>query len=60
MSRDEVEDTPGPETLTSEQYLLTQFYVLLDNLDLVPQLKDGIEVEINDILIKVQVSKKGG
>ncbi len=34
--------------------------ILADNLDLVPQLKDGIEVEINDILIKVQVSKKGG
>ncbi len=34
--------------------------ILADNLDLVPQLNDGIEVEINDILIKVQVSKKGG
>jgi isoleucyl-tRNA synthetase len=34
--------------------------ILADNLDLVPQLNEGIEVEINDILIKVQVSKKGG
>lgn len=34
--------------------------ILADNLDLVPQLNSGIEVEINDILIKVQVSKKGG
>lgn len=34
--------------------------ILADHLDLVPQLADGIEVEVNDILIKVQVSKKGG
>lgn len=34
--------------------------ILADNLDLVPQLTDGTEVEVNDTLIKVQVSKKGG
>ena len=34
--------------------------ILADHLDLVPQLADGTEVEVNDILIKVQVSKKGG
>ncbi len=34
--------------------------ILADDLDFSPALTDGIEVEINDIPIKVQVLKKGG
>jgi isoleucyl-tRNA synthetase len=34
--------------------------ILADNLDLVQQTANGTEVEVNDMLIKIQVSKKGG
>ncbi|MFN8265807.1 MAG: isoleucine--tRNA ligase [Chitinophagaceae bacterium] len=34
--------------------------ILADNLDEDPALQDGVDVEVNDHLIKVQVSKKGG
>jgi isoleucyl-tRNA synthetase len=34
--------------------------ILADNLDLVQETANGTEVEVNDKLIKVQVSKKGG
>ena len=34
--------------------------ILADNLDLVSHLADGTGVDVNGILIKVQVSKKGG
>ncbi len=34
--------------------------ILADNLEEDPALQDGVDVEVNDHLIKVQVSKKGG
>lgn len=34
--------------------------ILADSLDLVQETANGTEVEVNDMLIKVQVSKKGG
>jgi isoleucyl-tRNA synthetase len=34
--------------------------ILADNLEFVPHLSNGIEVEVNDIPLKVQVLKKGG
>jgi isoleucyl-tRNA synthetase len=34
--------------------------ILADSLDLVQETTNGTEVEVNDMLIKVQVSKKGG
>jgi len=34
--------------------------ILADNLDLVPEIIDGTEIEVNDTHIKIQVSKKGG
>jgi isoleucyl-tRNA synthetase len=34
--------------------------ILADNLELVPAVSNGTEVEVNDIFIQVQVSKKGG
>jgi isoleucyl-tRNA synthetase len=34
--------------------------ILADNLDLVPEIFDGTEIEVNDTHIKIQVSKKGG
>ena len=33
--------------------------ILADKLELVPEIKDGTEIEINDISLKVIVSKKG-
>jgi isoleucyl-tRNA synthetase len=33
--------------------------ILADSLELVPEVTDGTEIEVNDILLKVLVSKKG-
>jgi isoleucyl-tRNA synthetase len=33
--------------------------ILADKLEIVPEIEDGIEIEINDIPLKVIVSKKG-
>jgi isoleucyl-tRNA synthetase len=33
--------------------------ILADKLEIVPEMQDGTEIEINDISLKVIVSKKG-
>jgi isoleucyl-tRNA synthetase len=53
----------GAETLATsiseyKSYICAE--ILAETLDLVQQTNGGTEVEVNDILIKVQVSKKGG
>ncbi len=53
----------GAETLATsiseyKSYICAE--ILAESLDLVPKTSSGTEVEVNDILIKVQVSKKGG
>lgn len=39
------------------QYICTE--ILADNLEIVPDIQDGIEIEVNDISLKVIVTKKG-
>ncbi len=64
----ELTDRIAVQVLENEslQPSITQFKsyicaeILADNLEFVPHLSDGIEVEVNDIPIKVQVLKKGG
>lgn len=53
----------GAETLAAsigeyKSYICAE--ILADSLDLVQETANGTEVEVNDMLIKVQVSKKGG
>jgi isoleucyl-tRNA synthetase len=53
----------GAESLNSsiseyKSYICAE--ILADSLELVPVISNGTEVEVNDILIQVQVSKKGG
>jgi isoleucyl-tRNA synthetase len=33
--------------------------ILADNLTWVPEMQDGTEIEVNDVLLKVSVNKKG-
>jgi isoleucyl-tRNA synthetase len=33
--------------------------ILADKLDIVPEINDGTEIDINDVLLNVIVSKKG-
>ncbi|MEJ8841283.1 isoleucine--tRNA ligase [Lacibacter sp. H375] len=64
----ELTDRIAVQVLENEslQPSITQFKsyicaeILADNLEFVPHLSNGIEVEVNDIPIKVQVLKKGG
>ncbi|MFN5134452.1 MAG: DUF5915 domain-containing protein, partial [Chitinophagaceae bacterium] len=53
----------GAETLSAsigeyKSYICAE--ILADSLDLVQETANGTEVEVNDMFIKVQVSKKGG
>ncbi|WP_407523405.1 isoleucine--tRNA ligase [Lacibacter sp. MH-610] len=53
----------GAETLAAsiteyKSYICAE--ILADSLELVQETANGTEVEVNDLLIKVQVSKKGG
>ena len=53
----------GAETLAAsiteyKSYICAE--ILADSLELVQEMANGTEVEVNDLLIKVQVSKKGG
>ena len=53
----------GAETLSAsigeyKSYICAE--ILADSLDLVQETPNGTEVEVNDMFIKVQVSKKGG
>jgi isoleucyl-tRNA synthetase len=64
----ELTDRIAVQVLENEslQPSITQFKsyicaeILADNLEFVPHLSNGIEVEVNDIPLKVQVLKKGG
>jgi isoleucyl-tRNA synthetase len=38
-------------------YICTE--ILADSLEIVPDIQDGIEIEVNDISLKVTVTKKG-
>ncbi|SFP70452.1 isoleucine--tRNA ligase [Parafilimonas terrae] len=46
-----------PSINTFKNYICAE--ILADNLDWVPEITDGIEVEVNDNLLKVSVNKKG-
>jgi isoleucyl-tRNA synthetase len=42
----------------SELYSYICTEILADDLELVPQLQDGIEIEVNNIPLKVLINKK--
>jgi len=46
-----------PSINTFKNYICAE--ILADNLDWVPEIKDGTEIEVNDNLLKVSVNKKG-
>jgi isoleucyl-tRNA synthetase len=46
-----------PSINTFKNYICAE--ILADNLNWVPEIKDGTEIEVNDNLLKVSVNKKG-
>ncbi|MEO7530426.1 MAG: isoleucine--tRNA ligase [Sediminibacterium sp.] len=46
-----------PSIIKYNDYICRE--ILADNIDWVPQIQDGTEIEINEILLKVVVNKKG-
>ena len=46
-----------PSIIKYNDYICRE--ILADNIDWVPQMQDGTEIEINEILLKVVVNKKG-
>jgi isoleucyl-tRNA synthetase len=61
MDRVEVKVAATGPLVTSiehySDYICTE--ILADNLEIVPNIQDGIEIEVNDISLKVIVTKKG-
>lgn len=51
-------ETLSPSITQFKSYICAE--ILADDLDLVPGLSNGTDVEVNDITIKINVSKKGG
>ncbi len=51
-------ETLSPSITQFKSYICAE--ILADDLDLVPNLGNGTDVEVNDITIKINVSKKGG
>jgi isoleucyl-tRNA synthetase len=56
----EIAGADGLEASVTEYKSYICAEILADSLSFVPQLVEGTEVEVNDLLIKVKVSKKGG
>ena len=46
-----------PSIIKFKNYICAE--ILADNLNWVPEIKDGIEIEVNGNLLKVRVNKKG-
>ena len=50
-------DSLKPSVELFSDYICTE--ILADSLEIVPDIQDGIEIEVNDISLKVIVTKKG-